>query len=866
MEVTSIDHLDTHAVIGGGKIQKFKAKIDARFYEQQSSTLYSDEKRACVREILCNAWDSHIESKIKNTPVSIKLTSDSLVIQDFGAGIPKDSMGNVYCTFGGTTKLDIAEATGGFGLGSKAPFSYAKNFSVTSCHGGWRTVYNISRGTTATEGIPDMRIMVDVPCGTETGITVTVPINPIDRDRFEYLIKSLVYLGGIKATLNGKPLRTIDYDQVEPGCPLVMIPLGRFPDYLSTKKTEGAAQFFVKTGSVVYPIPGEITEYLYLSFLDRDINTYTRMQYIFIAPPNSIGITPSRESIKLTNLTRETLKRLFEDAQKYIKSLEEPVVVTSTEFVKNSISTQLSDTNIKNARASAFLDENFSSISKIINEPRIGYKKLITDSFMTTKPSSVYITNNCIDRESYEKYLCSLALTYSLGIDRISEKFLEADPKGSKIKAVAEKCVKINYPIISRKIFSYIKKGYCFNKATKRATFEFGESLTKLMSRFYNMGNVEVFTHKGSQSSSMAEEPFLNWSRSFLTNSKIKRLSANSSRILDFIRLCNNSKKKNLNEVPVILAQSRAALKRLVKTDDVSFDYTNCIVVIAKKKSEYETIKNHIQNKLKLKTFHYTSDPLYLAKIKPMSNIHMVRVTDATDTVEFIPIQGHFVKHYIYNIYDYHTNRYGIKTIKSCLKMDDSYMLELSYLFGNIAIVTDMQEASYMESLGAKNVLSIVADEAKEWLTAPENKQTAFSKIVELGRYGSSFQMSKILSLSSIENILEAFDMEPVRKESLTEMPVLVNLFFELLAAKYPPKYGMQKIQKAAYDVSEIITKTFSPEMNYVFNDPDFRMFVNHLPNYHELKKGTKNLFEISMLAVMQTLRIRYGLKGMKND
>ena len=55
------DHI-THAVIGGKKSINFRISDDPAFFQILSSALYKDPMLAMVRETICNAWDSHIES------------------------------------------------------------------------------------------------------------------------------------------------------------------------------------------------------------------------------------------------------------------------------------------------------------------------------------------------------------------------------------------------------------------------------------------------------------------------------------------------------------------------------------------------------------------------------------------------------------------------------------------------------------------------------------------------------------------------------------------------------------------------------------------------------------------------------------
>lgn len=122
MQVTHTSDRITHAVIGGEEKIQMKVNADAAFFHMLSDTLYSDKPMAVVREVLCNAWDAHIEAENTHTPIKVYFSEDNeFVVEDFGKGIPKDKMGDIYGTLGGSTKQKNSEVTGGFGLGCKSP-------------------------------------------------------------------------------------------------------------------------------------------------------------------------------------------------------------------------------------------------------------------------------------------------------------------------------------------------------------------------------------------------------------------------------------------------------------------------------------------------------------------------------------------------------------------------------------------------------------------------------------------------------------------------------------------------------------------------------------------------------------------------
>ncbi|WLR90902.1 ATP-binding protein [Shinella zoogloeoides] len=308
MEVSQIAGLDTHAIIGGGKAQAFTMSESAEFFTVLSDTLYRDKKRAVIREVFCNAWDAHIVTGQKDRPVEVTLTDTELVIKDYGPGIPADKVGPIYCRYGASTKVKDENQTGGFGLGSKAPFAYSDHFSVTSCVDGFKHVYAISRGGAETDGKPDFRQMVKVPT-TESGVTVSIPLkDPKDKDVFMIILKSVVIQGGMKAIINGgTPIEGHDYSKSTRGFALI------------GSHDLRESNVYCLYGTVLYPVQTTDQELMEAVSRVSEITAHVG-RLVLIAPPNSVGVTPSRESLSYTDRTKETLMGLLARADRMIRN------------------------------------------------------------------------------------------------------------------------------------------------------------------------------------------------------------------------------------------------------------------------------------------------------------------------------------------------------------------------------------------------------------------------------------------------------------------------------------------------------------------------------------------------------------------
>lgn len=296
------DHI-TQAVIGGKNTDDFGISDSPEFFHILSSTLYTDQILAVVRETICNAWDAHIASGKTDTAIDITINPQELIIRDYGKGIPKELIKPIYCVYGNSTKKNDSGQTGGFGLGCKSPFAYTDNFTVKDFHDGTMTIYNMSKSSGMVAGKPSMTEIMSIPT-TESGIEVTIQLkNHRDYERFKLLVYRIIQNGGILAKVNGEIAPTIDYSVAQKGYVLTSHRLG-----------DTSSKIYVRYGNVVYPIPEndayktsyeQVMEWLH--YLNQNVDdTYS---VIFLAEPDSISVTPSRETLSLQEHTLATIKK-----------------------------------------------------------------------------------------------------------------------------------------------------------------------------------------------------------------------------------------------------------------------------------------------------------------------------------------------------------------------------------------------------------------------------------------------------------------------------------------------------------------------------------------------------------------------------
>lgn len=321
MEVVRYEETDNHVVVGSTKSHAFAISTSAEFIEVLSKSLYSDPTLAAIREVMCNAWDAHISAGITDTPIEVSFTNNTVIIKDFGKGIPDDMIEEIYCTYGESTKRKESQTTGGFGLGSKSPFAIANLFTVKSCHNGTMTVYAVSRGSEETDFLPAMNVIVSLPT-TETGLTVEIPIdvNEYSMHELNTLAQRVALLGEMYVLMSNSDGSVNIHEKTELGLAnndLGFVLTESRPTY---RGPSSPGRIYVQYGAVVYPLTEHNhyeSEYIKLygalrvSVKLAGLPAFEGQYIILKAPPNSLTIAPSRETLTYTKYAVENIKEIL---------------------------------------------------------------------------------------------------------------------------------------------------------------------------------------------------------------------------------------------------------------------------------------------------------------------------------------------------------------------------------------------------------------------------------------------------------------------------------------------------------------------------------------------------------------------------
>lgn len=199
-------------IMGGdfGQTSSFGIAYNAKAFRVLSDTLYQNKPGSIVREISCNAMDSHIMAGTPDKPFDIHLpdtTEPYFSVRDYGVGLSDDNVRTVFAVYFSSTKDQSNDVIGAFGLGAKTPFSYTDQFTVTSWFNGTKSLYNCYIGE---DGMPNITIMDSSPSNEDTGVEVMLSIRKEDHAVFRKEVASQLRFFPVKPNVINAPGFTFD--------------------------------------------------------------------------------------------------------------------------------------------------------------------------------------------------------------------------------------------------------------------------------------------------------------------------------------------------------------------------------------------------------------------------------------------------------------------------------------------------------------------------------------------------------------------------------------------------------------------------------------------------------------------------------
>ena len=186
-----------------GTDRAFSIKFDAKMASILADGLYSNKIKSVIRELSCNAYDSHVEAGKGDIPFEVHLPNNLepwFHVKDFGVGLSDKQILDIYTCYGVSTKTDSNAVIGQLGLGSKSPFSLTSAFNVTARKDGIENHYSMYKDEMGMPSVAHLGSNATTECN---GVTVKVPVRTDQRGEFIYNAGDVFKWFPVKPTIVG---------------------------------------------------------------------------------------------------------------------------------------------------------------------------------------------------------------------------------------------------------------------------------------------------------------------------------------------------------------------------------------------------------------------------------------------------------------------------------------------------------------------------------------------------------------------------------------------------------------------------------------------------------------------------------------
>lgn len=156
--------------------KQFSIRANSKAFSILTDKIYTHKVMAVIREISCNAYDSHVAAGNLATPFKVHLPTSFeswFSVRDYGTGISHEQMMTLYTEFFVSTKNHSNDFVGALGIGRVSPFTIVDNFSIASYYNGVVRNYSCYKDT---NGEPTLAFLSEEATEEPNGVEVTVQV------------------------------------------------------------------------------------------------------------------------------------------------------------------------------------------------------------------------------------------------------------------------------------------------------------------------------------------------------------------------------------------------------------------------------------------------------------------------------------------------------------------------------------------------------------------------------------------------------------------------------------------------------------------------------------------------------------------
>jgi hypothetical protein len=343
------------------------------------TVMYSNPHYAVLREYTSNAFDSHTLAKT-HKPVEVSLPNilnPELVIRDYGIGMSRADVFDIYSQFGASTKENTNSQIGKFGLGSKSALAVAGGYTFTAVQNGKMNRVLVARNS---QDIPEFNILDETDTDQENGVEVRIPATPADFNEYE----SAVYKGVFFAWPENSVLVNEKVPSTEDGSlwnsknwkNLVENKIwhsAKEPYYY--RQEEGlSSNVKILVGPVAYTIAEKKSrdeiDALVKEKLGTKNNIIIKNTFVVRVPNGSVRFVPNRDTFVYDKATKETLANAIVEAINTYTELAK-ATIDKQETYYDAVAASLKFTNMLNL-PHTFKGKKFGKFASILNARYVG--------------------------------------------------------------------------------------------------------------------------------------------------------------------------------------------------------------------------------------------------------------------------------------------------------------------------------------------------------------------------------------------------------------------------------------------------------------------------------------------------------------
>lgn len=271
--------------------KEFTIAMNSKTFTMLSDTLYSNKIKAIIRELSCNAYNSHIASNNINKPFEINLPTllnPIFSIRDYGTGLSEHNLTTIFLIYGESTKDDSNDQIGCYGIGAKSPFAYTDLFTVISYYNNIQYTYTVYLDN----GIPKASKVFEIETQEENGLMIMFNVEKEDIKEFE------------KETINVfKFFKTLPNFNIELNIKKDFYEITN--DLYSINLNTNLKEIIAIQGNIAYPIDNSKIKLLPFIFGELMLN-FNIGEFAFV--PSREALSYDKDTINVINKRIELIK------------------------------------------------------------------------------------------------------------------------------------------------------------------------------------------------------------------------------------------------------------------------------------------------------------------------------------------------------------------------------------------------------------------------------------------------------------------------------------------------------------------------------------------------------------------------------